>query len=342
MKIQAKKKIDLALQGGGTHGALAWGVLDKLLEDGRIEIDSISATSSGAVIGVVLANGLIKGGPEGARQALSDFWHDISNHAAALNPFMHNFWEDYFNIPYEARTSYYMFNLATHLLSPSQFNPMKYNPLRDLLEKHVDFKKFKESNPIKLFICATNVKTSKIKIFDNHEMTIDSVLASACLPELFQAVEIDGESYWDGGFMGNPAIYPLIYHSKTQDILIIHINPIIRYDVPESKEDIENRINEISFNSSLMREMRAIHFVTQLIDNKKIKDEYLKDFKKVYLHSIRTDELMEPFSIASKMNADWSFINTLFEIGRKSAEHWLLENFESIGVRSTIDFNEFL
>ena len=225
--------------------------------------------------------------------------------------------------------------MMTRLMSPYQFNPFNLNPLRDVLEKSVDFGVFKETRcRLKLNLCATNVRTGKIKVFSNTEITPDAVMASACLPFLFQAVEIDGEAYWDGGYMGNPAIFPLIYGCQSPDVLVVHINPMKRPDVPTTANEILNRINEISFNSSLMREMRAIYFVTMLIDMDVGKSLSLK---RMFIHAISSDEVMVGLSAASKLNADWAFLVDLRDAGRARAGQWLEENFDRIGRQSSID-----
>ena len=235
-KKPACKPVNIALQGGGAHGAFAWGVLDAICEDGRIEIDGLSATSAGAMNAAVYAYGKMKGGLDGAREALHNFWHDISEAGNTFSPVRPTFLEDFFSgwQGVDQSMSYVMFENFTKTFSPYEFNPLNFNPLRDVLGRHVDFDELQHCDSTKMFICATNVRTNKIKVFQNEEVSCDAVLASACLPMLFQAVEIDGEAYWDGGYMGNPALYPLIYHTKTQDMVIVHINPIYREEVPKT------------------------------------------------------------------------------------------------------------
>ena len=263
-----RKRIDLALQGGGSHGALTWGVLDRLLEENRLEIDGISGTSAGAMNAVVLADGLHKGGRDGARAALHAFWKAVSD-AARFSPIQRSPWDRLMgNDSLDHSPSYLLFESLTQLIAPAKLNPLAINPLRDLVIRLVDFERVNACRKVKLFVTATNVRTGKVKVFSNDEISIDAVMASACLPFLFQAVEIDGEAYWDGGYMGNPAIFPLIYSCDTPDVLVVHINPLERTELPRTAAEILNRINEISFNSSLLREMRAIAFVTQLIDSK--------------------------------------------------------------------------
>ena len=329
------RAINLALQGGGAHGAFTWGVLDRLLEDERIVIEGISATSAGAMNATVTAYGISEGGRAGARQALTNFWRRVS-HAADLSPLQPT-WLDRMlgNKSLDNSPAYLVMDMLTRLLSPYQLNPTNYNPLREVLSQVVDFDALRPHFcPVKLYLSATNVRTGKVKVFGNDEITADAVLASGCLPFLFQAVEIDGEAYWDGGYMGNPAIYPLIYHCESRDVVIVHINPMERKELPRSAPDILNRINEISFNSSLMREMRAIHFVTDLIDGDMVKSDALK---KMNIHSISAEEEMSKLSVASKLNADWGFLCELRDTGRATVEAWLIRNFERLGKESTID-----
>src|SRR2546425_5701017 len=247
-----KKPIALALQGGGMHGAFAWGVLDRLLEDGRLEIEGVSATSAGAMNAAVLAYGLLKGDSESARQALHDFWRAISQSAESYNPLRQMPWlKGSHSFGLDHSPLYLLADIMLRILSPYQFNPHNMNPLREILEQQVDFAALRQHCPIQLYLCATNVETSKIRIFSGQDMCIEAVLASACLPTLFQAVEINGEHYWDGGYVGNPAIFPLIYHCSKHDVGIVHINPIVRLRVPTTAARITTPLHAGSFNSTL-------------------------------------------------------------------------------------------
>ena len=340
-KQSAVKEINLALQGGGSHGAFAWGVLDYLLEEGRVAFEGISATSAGAMNAAVLAYGMMRGGRDGARDALHNFWHDISRASAQYSPVKPS-WMNMLTGGYslDDSPSYKFFDTLSRLYSPYELNPMNFNPLRDTLEAHVDFAALRNYGGIKLNICATNVETGKVRIFKNHEMTPDAVLASACLPFLFQSVEIDGEFFWDGGYIGNPAIFPLIYDCDSRDVVIVHINPIVRKGCPKTAADIMNRLNEVSFNSSLMREMRAIAFVSHLIESGKLKE---KEMKQMLIHSIRADAFMSELGVSSKLNSDWRFLTHLRDAGRKAAETWLVESYDRIGKESSVDIKkEFL
>jgi NTE family protein len=283
----------------------------------------------------VLAYGMAIGGRAGARKTLEGFWRRIS-HAASYGPLQPSLLDRMMgNHSLELSPSFVLFDLLTRLTSPYQFNPGNYNPLRTVLEQSIDFEALRTAAcPLKLFLSATNVRTGKIKVFEKHEIGPDAVLASGCLPFLFQAVEIDGEHYWDGGFMGNPAIFPLIYGCQSTDVVIVHINPLARLTLPGTATDILNRINEISFNSSLMREMRAISFVSKLIDQGVIRDGALKHMK---IHAIAADELMTQLGVASKLNGDWGFLERLRTCGRDHATAWLERNFAQLGVESTVD-----
>jgi len=329
------RTINLALQGGGAHGAFAWGVLDRLLDEPSLSFEGIVATSAGAMNAAVMAYGLAEGGRRGAQKALANFWRRVS-HAAAFGPLQPSVLDRLSSSrSLEHSPAFVMFDLVTRLMSPYQFNPLNVNPLRGVLEHSIDLDAIRMSRcPVKLNICATNVRSGKVKVFGNDELSIDAIMASACLPFLFQAVEIDGEAYWDGGYMGNPAIFPLIYTCETPDVVIVHINPIERQEVPKSAMEILNRINEISFNSSLMREMRAIAFVTQLIESDAGKG---LDLKRIHVHGISDEEAMRGLGVSSKLNADWGALSDLRDRGRERAEEWIVANYDAIGQRSTVD-----
>jgi len=340
---KTQKTVNLALQGGGAHGAFTWGVLDKLLEDGRIGIDGICATSAGTMNACALAWGMHKGGPEKAREALHDFWQNISRAGEKLSiPKMP--WEKFMPQSGWMKTddslSYFLLDSMTRLFSPYQLNPFDLNPLRDVMAESVDFDELRECDCVKLFISATHVHSGKVKVFSTKEINLDIVMASACLPYMFKAVEVDGEDYWDGGYMGNPALFPLFYETKTRDVMIVHINPMERKKTPQSAHEIMNRINEISFNSSLLKELRAVAFVKKLIEHDMLKDKHKKDFTDVLVHSIRADDVMTDLSVSSKFNSDWDFLTGLRDKGRETMGTWLEEHFDAIGVRDTVDLHE--
>jgi NTE family protein len=333
------KTINLALQGGGAHGAFAWGVLDRLLEEPRIAFEAVSAASAGAMNATVLAYGLSEGGREGARKALEGFWRRIA-HAALFSPLQPSWFDRAsHNHSLDASPVFMMFDIMTRMFSPYQLNPTNRNPLRKILLDTVDFDRLRTRADLKLFLSATNVRTGKARVFTCDELTVDHVLASACLPFLFHAVVIDGEAYWDGGYMGNPAIYPLIYNAQSRDVLIVHINPLEREGIPQTAPEILNRVNEISFNSSLMREMRVIGFVSRLISEGTIAPDRMKQ---MLIHSVSDDGFMNTLSVSSKLNADWEFLTHLRDRGRARTEEWLAANFDAVGERATVDFDTYL
>jgi NTE family protein len=312
-------------------------VLDRLLADDRLVIDGISATSAGAMNAAVVAQGLLEGGPAAARQALEEFWRRVSLMAAA-SPVQQSWFDRLFGgYGMDFSPSYQFFDFMTRLLSPYQFNPSDINPLRELLVESIDFERLRAGGGVKLFVAATNVRTGKIKVFESRELSASVLLASACLPLMFRAVEVDGQHYWDGGYMGNPAIFPLIYGCDARDVVIVHINPIEREELPTTARDILNRMDEISFNSSLMREMRAIQFVTDLIDREQVKDGRLK---RMLIHSIEAQDVMAGLGVSSKLNPDWEFLTHLRDVGRERADRWLDLNYGRLGRESTVDLRD--
>ncbi len=339
------KVINLAFQGGGAHGAHAWGVADRLLEDGRIRVEGLCGTSAGSMNAIVFAYGNMRGGRAGARAALHDFWKKISDAGKRYSPNREMPWERFLgHAPGQSNMSdsfgYRMFDFMTRIMSPYQFNPFNFNPLRDVLEAAVDFDELKRCQATKLFLGTTNVRTGKVRVFCTDEITADVVMASACLPNLFQAIKIGEDYYWDGGYMGNPPLFPLFYHTEARDLLILHINPMERPELPTSSDAIMNRLNEITFNSSLLKEMRAIAFVTKLIEEDWLKEEHKSKLKHMLMHAIRADKELCDLSVASKFNTDWHFLTYLRDRGREAAAQWLEEHFDSVGERSTIDLRE--
>ena len=338
------KPISLALQGGGAHGAFAWGVIDKLLEDGRLDIEAVSGTSAGSMNAVALAAGAVDG-PQAARQKLHELWQAVSASGQRYNPLGQLPWDSGNPVgDWMASVATMWFRSMTHMFSPYQLIPEGFNPLKDVLVKQVDFERLQQASKIKLFLAATNVRSGKVKVFGiDEKITPDMVMASACLPQLFRAVEVNGEHYWDGGFMGNPVLYPLFYYTKTADVLIVHINPIERPGPPTSADDILNRVNEITFNSSLIKELRAVHFVQKMMDEGWIKEEFLDRLKYVLMHSLRADLALSDLSVNTKFSSDWGFLQMLRDRGRACAADWLTAHYDAVGVRSSVDLSaEFL
>ncbi len=338
-KRDGRKRINLALQGGGAHGAVTWGVLDALLEDERLEIAAVSGTSAGAVNAAILASGLCAGGTEGARAALRAFWRDLAidghvpESARGVVELMLTPWK------LGAAAGQNLMEATRNVLSPYNVNPLDINPLRAVVERHIDFEAIRSQDGPKLHIAATNVKTGRIRIFGRKELRPDVVMASAALPYLFRAVEIDGEPYWDGGFLGNPALFPFFDEKTIDDIVLVQINPIAREQVPETAADILERANEIAFNASLMHEFRVIAFVSRLIDSGALKDPR---YRSVRMHRVDADDGLEKLEAASRLNANWAFFGRLFEMGRAAGERFLKRNFDAIGERSTLDLDAAL
>src|SRR5262245_35261625 len=333
------KGANFALQGGGAHGAFVWGVLDQVLEDGRLAIEAISATSAGAMNAVAMASGMAIGGADGARQNLHEFWHQVSQMDQVYDLFSPlNQLIQAFKLPPEYHPYHSCIPTLTHTRPPDLLNPFHFDPLRARLQRVIDFDRLNVSPEApQLFLNATNVRTGKIKVFQTPQLSAEAVLASACLPPYFQAVEIDGEHYWDGGYLGNPAIYPLIYRAGTRDVIIAQVTAIRRDELPASAADVLHRITEISFNSSLMREMRAIAFATKLIDAGELNSER---HRRMFMHWIGNDPLMSELGTATQFHPEWGLLCRLRDAGRESAKAWLEANFEYIGKRSTVDFAE--
>jgi NTE family protein len=329
--------VDLALQGGGSHGAFTWGVLDRLLEEPWLRIVAISGTSAGAMNAAVLSDGWAHGGAEGARAALDDYWRRVSR-AAAFSPLQRSPLDRLMGRwTLDTSPAYVAMDLMSRLLSPYDLNPFGLNPLRGILAKSIDFDRLVGS-PIKLFITATNVRTGRGRIFRNAEITPDVVLASSCLPTMFQAIEIDGEAYWDGGFSGNPTITPLIRESDAHDTILVQINPRERPDRPRSAAEILDRLNEISFNSPLMKELRMIALLRQVADPGTGEGARWAQMR---MHRIMTDMLAQ-FGASSKLNAEAGFLEMLRTEGRRAASAFLDAHGDDVGKRSTTDLDVLL
>lgn len=334
----ASKRINLALQGGGSHGALTWGVLDRLLEDERLSIAEVSGTSAGAMNAVVLADGWQRGGRDGARAALEGFWRTVSD-AARFSPLQRSPLDRLLgNFNLDTSPGYLLAEATSRMFSPYQLNPLGTNPLRRILEDIVDFGNVNTCRDIAVHVTATHVRTGRARIFSRGEVTAEAVLASACLPQLYPAVEIDGQEYWDGGFSANPALMPLVTSTASPDIVIVQINPVVRHDNPRSAREIINRVNEISFNTALIKELRAIALMQQMLTGRDID---LGPAGQTYLHLIHTDAEVQDLAASSKLNAEWPYLQMLFTRGRGWAERWLEANFDALGSRSSLDLDKF-
>ena len=332
---RGRKPINLALQGGGAHGAFTWGVLDHLLEDNRLTIDGISGASAGAVNAVILADGLARGGPEAAPQRLAEFWRAVSYDGAlpaaqrAVIDRLMSF------VPAVGSPVQAWVDAWTRFLSPYDLNPLNINPLKDLIDRFVDFEALRKCEDLRLFVSATNVHTGALRVFSRDEITADAVMASAALPYVFRAVEIDGVPYWDGGYTGNPPIFPLLRGPHSPDVLVVQINPLVRKATPTSSKEILHRINEITFNSSLAAEMRVIEFISRLLDRGELTSAS-GEYRPVHMHRIVLGE-HRSLEAGSRLNNDFDFFEALHRAGKRAARRFLDAHYNDIGVRGTID-----
>jgi NTE family protein len=329
--------IDLALQGGGAHGAFTWGVLDRLLEEPWLRVDGISGTSAGAMNAAVLVHGFVQGGAKGARAALEDFWRRVSQ-AALLSPFQRTPLDVLLGRwTLDHSPMFIAADIMARIFSPYDLNPMGANPLHEILAASVDFEVLSEA-PIKLFVTATNVRTGRGRVFRNAELSPDVLLASACLPTLFQAVEIDGEPYWDGGYAGNPTITPLVRECRSQDTILIQINPIERHGTPRSARDILDRLNEVSFNTVLLKELRMIALLRRVAHPT---DGEGARWAGMRIHRIASEAMLD-LGYSSKLNAEWAFLTMLRDEGRKAADAFLQAHLDEVGKVSSLDLDELL
>jgi len=333
--VSPAKPISLALQGGGAHGAFEWGVIDRLLEDGRVEIRAVTGASAGALNGVVLAAGLAADGVQGGRTNLEAFWRAVSTAAEA--PFgKSGLWTEALSPAWLKETpGWQMAQSWAQSFSPYQFNPFNFNPLREALTSVVDFAVLRERSPISLYVSATAVRNAQSRIFRTAELTAEHLLASACLPQLFQAVVIDDEPYWDGGYLANPALWPLFYDQTPGDILVVNLNPFVRKETPKTPAQILDRLNEITFNASLVSELRAVAFVQKLIGEGLLTEKAEGRYRDIRIHAIGADAWLADLSLESKFDTDWSFLVDLMRRGRRAAGAWLEKGLPDIGVRSS-------
>jgi NTE family protein len=329
--------IDLALQGGGAHGAFTWGVLDRLLEEPQLQIEGISGTSAGAMNAAVLVHGHAAGGSKGAKAALEDFWRRVSR-AATFSPFRRTPLDVLLGRwTMDTSPIFLAFDMAARVFSPYDLNPRGANPMRDILAECVGFGNLAQSS-IRLFVTATNVRTGRGRVFRNADLTPDVLLASACLPTLFQAIEIDGEAYWDGGYVGNPTITPLVRECASSDTVLVQVNPVERPGTPRSAREILDRLNEVSFNSPLMKELRLIAVLRQVANAGDCEGARWAGMR---IHRIAS-EMMVELGYSSKLNAEWEFFCMLRDEGRRCAESFLQSHIEDLGRRSTFDLDSLL
>jgi NTE family protein len=331
------KRFNLALQGGGSHGAFTWGVLDVLLQDERIEFEAVSGTSAGAINAAILLQGMARGGRDGARRALADFWTELGT-MSVMSPIQRmplDHLQGNWNL--DDSPAALWADVIQRTVPPGLRNPLNYDPLRELLRKHFDADAVRGCEQVKAFIAATNIQTGKVRIFERAELSLDALLASACLPNIHDAVVIDGVPYWDGGYRGNPPIWPFIYQCESDDVVMVELNPSFRPSVPRSNAEIAERLNEITFGGALMAEMRAIAFVQALIEQGAVSGDFGARLKKVLVHSIADEASMAPLGVVSKFNIEPAFLKHLFGLGRAAATAWLASTFDLLGVRSSVD-----
>ncbi|TAK47427.1 MAG: patatin-like phospholipase family protein [Xanthobacteraceae bacterium] len=331
------KKVNIALQGGGAHGAFTWGVLDHLLSDGRLEITGISGASAGAVNAVMVADGLARGGPEEASRRLAAFWRAAST-GGELPPMQRAVADRLFSLmPFANSPMQAWVEIMARYFSPYDYNPLNINPLKELIDRYVDFEAVRDSE-LALFISATNVHTGRLRVFSREKITADVVMASAALPFLFQAVEIDGVPFWDGGYVGNPAIFPFLRSTESEDVLVVQINPVLREETPRSSREILTRLNEITFNSTLMAELRTIDFVDQLIEDGRLpRGTGEGQYRQIRIHRIDLGGFGKRLTASSRLKTDFEFFSLLCRAGQRAARRFLDHHYDDIGVRGTVD-----
>jgi NTE family protein len=331
------RPICLALQGGGAHGAFQWGVLDRLLEADVLDIRAVTASSAGAMNGAALVAGLATGGPEGARAALDKLWRE-TNQSGGKNVFGDSsIWSNAMTPGWLKDTAFWRAGETLAMsMSPYEFNPFNLNPLRRVLDASIDFEAVRTSK-IKLFVAATAVRHARSRVFRSEEITDQVLLASACLPHLFQAVEIEGEPYWDGGYLANPPLWPLFYEDTPDDILLITLNAFERTEAPRAAGDIVDRLNEVVFNAPLVAELRAVAFVQELIQEGRLMPSARDRYRNILMHAIEADGWLGDLSLGTKFNTEWSFLNDLKKRGRAAADEWLDHCLTHVGTDSSVD-----
>ena len=334
---KAEKTVALALQGGGAHGAFTWGVLDQLLEDGRLAIEAVTGASAGAMNAVVLLEGWSRDGPEGAREQLRKFWKRVSLDGV-LSPIQRTLFDQFLGFWSAGGTPAHLWlNAWSQAASPYELNPLDINPLRDLVDRAIDFDAIERHPKLKVFVSATHVRTGKAVIFTGRRLDTRAVLASACLPMLFRAVEIDGEPYWDGGYSVNPALAPLIHGCDSADVMLVQINPLCRQEMPRRPAEIVDRVNELNFNASLLTQMRAIEFLNRLVQEGSLSPARCK---LVRVHRIDGGAELQSYPSSSRTSADGTLIQALFELGQAAARQWLERHRAALGRHGTVDIRE--
>jgi NTE family protein len=343
MRLRRKRIVNLALQGGGSHGAFTWGVLDRLLEDERLAVEGISGASAGAMNAVVLAHGLTRGGPDEARRALAEFWGRVAEEARsgplALGQGLVDLLLRRHGLEWSPGLKGYL--VLSQMVAPAQLNPLNINPLREIVLSLIDFERLRRDCPIKLFIAATQVRTGKIKVFRNPELSADVVLASACVPSIFPPVEVDGDLYWDGAYTGNPPVFPLLYHCRHRDVIIVLLSPLERPTPPVTASEIRQREAEIMFDAAFLREMHAITRAKERLATRWLTLGRLeRTLERKNFHVIAAQDLMASLSPSTKLQTSSDFLTMLRDRGRADAEEWLQAHFATLGARSSVNLGE--
>jgi NTE family protein len=332
------KPLKLALQGSGTHGAFTWGVLDKLVEDGRVEIEAISATGGAAFNAVIYGAVRASGGGDEVRRRLEQFWRALSRICAPFNPIRKTPLDVALElVGVTVPLSHRWVESVTQILGPAQLNPLNYNPFQAALEETVDLDLSCRVDAPRIAVGATNVRTGRRRTFTNRDMSIEAVLAASCMPTLFHAVEIEGESYWDGGYSGGPSILPLSCGPGTRDVLVVNMHPIERRDVPKSATAIRERVGEIAAQSSLVQEIRMLAFAAKLAEEDWIRPERKASVGRVRLHMIDSRDVTSDLTAASRFATDWHSLERLRDMGRNAAQLWLSAKYDRLGVSSTVE-----
>lgn len=331
MPKNSKLTINLALQGGGAHGAFTWGVLDRLFEE-DFNVEGVTGSSAGSMNAAAVTCGLIKGGNQGARETLDNFWKTLADFSAEQNPYKQ--WSEAFGVEGMDWSPLAIFSdMMSQVFSPYQLNPMNKRPLEEIINKTIDFDVIKNNSSVQCYICATNVQTNRVKIFENDELCAEALLASACIPMLHQAVNVKGHYYWDGGFIGNPILEPLIYNCESDDLFILPLNPLNRPMIPKTSRDILDRLNEINFNGSLVRELRSINIIRQLSSSGQMPHD--NEFVQLRLHMIENEAYLVNLPLSSKYDTDWKFFQDLKQNGRDTADEWIKQNWDKVGKEET-------
>ncbi len=333
--------VSLALQGGGAHGAFTWGVLDALLEDGSLGFEGVSGTSAGAMNAVCLAQGLMTGGRDGAREALARFWTAVGESSPFADGTPGSEGE-----PPTIPAALKLMLQWTDYLSPEQMNPFDLNPLRDIVAAQIDFERLRVHCPVKLFIAATHANSGKLRLFQNRELSVEALLASACLPNIHRTVTIAGEPYWDGGYSANPAVFPLFYDCAAADILLVLLAPLHFGETPDSATDIRARLRELGFSATFLREMRMFAHLRERVGESRLPawlqawipiGQLEQRVRQVRFHAVSADAVLGELPAETKLAASLPFFQRLRDDGREHARAWLAANRAAVGRRSTLD-----